>query len=184
MLQSHVVNMYFEYLNSTRPGCLFITTFFYAKLLGSSRTCTGTDYNYARVSAWGQKFRKNMFECSLIFIPINIPEACHWCLAVIDVKNQRVGYYDSFGGRNDACIHNLKRYIVDEAKHVHGKHVDLSTWTSSHIPGPQQTNGFDCGMFMCKAADYLSDGLSMDFVENDMVLFRKRLLLDILNDKS
>ena len=46
---------------------------------------------------------------------------------------------------------------------------------------PQQRNGFDCGVFMCKNADYHArDGL-LNFTQADIDYFRRRIVLEIRN---
>ena len=43
-----------------------------------------------------------------------------------------------------------------------------------------QTHSFDCGVFVVKMVDFLSQGLSpLDFVQADMPYFRRRLVLEI-----
>lgn len=47
-----------------------------------------------------------------------------------------------------------------------GAPIDLSEWTDvRHLPGslPEQTNGYDCGVFMCRTAEYLTRGARLDF---------------------
>ena len=38
----------------------------------------------------------------------------HWCLAVIDLANKEIRYYDSMGGNNQKCLNALKTYLVEE----------------------------------------------------------------------
>ena len=45
---------------------------------------------------------------------------------------------------------------------------------------PRQFNDFDCGVFLCMYADYLSEGSPLRFSQADMPLFRRRLILAII----
>ena len=40
---------------------------------------------------------------------------------------------------------------------------------------------YDCGVFMCKTADYLSQEAHLDFTQADMQYFRRRLVVEIRN---
>ena len=40
----------------------------------------------------------------------------HWCLAVIDLENKEIRYYDSMGGNNQKCLNALKEYLLEEHK--------------------------------------------------------------------
>ena len=64
---------------------------------------------------------------------------------------------------------NLRRYLEDEHRRKHKAAWDDAGWGDDHtwrpkVHGtPEQTNGWDCGVFMCKTADYLSQGAKLDF---------------------
>jgi len=116
-----------------------------------------------------------------VILPIHL--GAHWCLAVIDFTNKKFGYYDSMGGTNSHCIKCLRQYVVDEYISKKTGKFDLSKWRN-HVPCtsiPQQQNGFDCGMFMCKYADCMARDLPFNFSQGDMSFFRKRLILEMLN---
>ena len=54
------------------------------------------------------------------------------------------------------------------------------------IPGCQNTappdrhNGSDCGVFMSRTADYLARDAVLNFSQQDMAYFRRRMVLEIL----
>lgn len=48
---------------------------------------------------------------------------------------------------------------------------------------PQQTNGYDCGVFMCQYALYLALGKPFDFTQRDMSTIRRRMALEISQGK-
>jgi Ulp1 family protease len=43
-----------------------------------------------------------------------------------------------------------------------------------------QDNNSDCGVFMCKFAEYLGQRLDLAFSARDMPYFRRRMLVDLL----
>ena len=48
---------------------------------------------------------------------------------------------------------------------------------------PYQTNSYDCGVFICKYAEYISTDKPFDFTQKDMIHFRKKIQLSILFEK-
>ena len=119
-----------------------------------------------------------IMDCDLVCVPVH--QEVHWVLAVIDIKQREVRYYDSLGGKDRTCLvrhfahtlpvvvsafcfdlehatqANLLRYVADEAKGKQDKTLDVSDWKQlapSDIP--EQKNGCDCGVFMVKFADWL-----------------------------
>lgn len=44
---------------------------------------------------------------------------------------------------------------------------------------PSQRNSYDCGVFCCKYMEFLSEGLPLQFTQEDMPLLRRRMVLDI-----
>jgi Ulp1 family protease len=81
----------------------------------------------------------------------------------------------------------LRRYLQDEIRDK--KHTgmgDLSDWTDFLATGennemPRQRNGFDCGVFACKFADFLSKDMPLLFKQEDMAYMRRRITLELLN---
>lgn len=48
---------------------------------------------------------------------------------------------------------------------------------------PRQPNFYDCGVFSLKYADYLSQGLPLGFTAEHMPYFRRRMVLEILDQR-
>jgi len=155
---------------------LFFNTFFYAKLSDN-----GKGYNYKAVRRWSKKQKVQVHESQLdkVITPINVGNS-HWCLSVINFKEKRIEYYDSLGGTNPKCMQNLRRYVQDEAKQYRKEEIDMKGWTD-YTPRdiPQQRNGCDCGVFTTKYADYISENRDLDFTQDDMRMFRRRMALEI-----
>lgn len=63
-----------------------------------------------------------------------------------------------------------------------GKDIDLKDWQDIHPQDiPLQMNGSDCGVFMCKYADFISKNAPFTFDQENMPYFRKRMILDIIS---
>ena len=123
-----------------------------------------------------------MFSKDLIIVPIHQPG--HWTLAVINVKQQRFEYYDSLRGPPGLVFENLRRWLKDESLDKKGKSFDTTGWTEvvwKQGQTPQQRNGWDCGMFMIRTADYIARDTVLSFTQGDMENLRRLTVLEIIN---
>ncbi|PKI65095.1 ubiquitin-like-specific protease ESD4 [Punica granatum] len=183
-LNDEVINLYLELLKERERRepkkflkCHFFNTFFYKKL-----ACGKDGYDYKSVRRWTtqRKLGYSLIDCDKIFVPIH--QEVHWCLAIINKKEQKFQYLDSLGGRDSRVLGVLARYIVDEVKDKNGKNVDVQSWKLEYVDDlPEQENSYDCGMFMIKYADFYSRGLRLCFSQEHMPYFRQRTAKEILN---
>uniref|UniRef100_A0ACD5Y5L3 Uncharacterized protein n=1 Tax=Avena sativa TaxID=4498 RepID=A0ACD5Y5L3_AVESA len=185
-LNDEVINLYLQLLKERAEReptrflkCHFFNTFFYKKL-----TYGETGYDYQSVRRWTtfNKLGYGLVDCDKIFVPIH--RDIHWCLAVINMKEQTYQYLDSLGGMDYDVLSILARYIMDELKDKSNIEIDLSSWREDPVPLPYQLNGWDCGMFMLKFIDFFSRGLSLSFSQEDMEYFRMRTAKEILRLKA
>ncbi|KAI4364440.1 hypothetical protein MLD38_020532 [Melastoma candidum] len=182
-LNDEVINVYFELLKEREKrepkkylNCHFFNTFFYKKLIGSRN---GYDYKSVRRWTSQRKLGYSLVDCDKIFVPIH--KEIHWCLAVINKADQKFQFLDSLGGWDGQVLKVLARYFVDEVKDKSGEDIDVSSWDQEFVEGlPEQENGFDCGMFMIKYADFYSRGLDLCFCQENMPYFRLRTAKEIL----
>ena len=65
------------------------------------------------------------------------------------------------------------------------KPIDLSDWETVVYKSktPYQPHGLDCGVFMCKTADYISQDAQLDFTITDMNYLRRRMTVEIMNGR-
>ncbi|CAK9328988.1 unnamed protein product [Citrullus colocynthis] len=181
-LNDEVINLYLELLKERERRepekylkCHFFNTFFYKKLNGRN------GYDYRSVKRWTsqRKLKYELIDCDKIFVPIH--REIHWCLAVINKKEKKFQYLDSLKGMDSHVLKTLARYFVDEVKDKSGKDIDVSSWAQEFVEDlPEQENGFDCGMFMIKYADFYSRGLNLCFKQEHMPYFRLRTAKEIL----
>ncbi|XP_019419967.1 PREDICTED: ubiquitin-like-specific protease ESD4 [Lupinus angustifolius] len=186
-LNDEVINVYHELLKEREKRepkkflkCHFFNTFFYKKLIGGRNS-----YDFKSVRRWTsqRKLGYGLDECDKIFVPIH--KEIHWCLAVINKKDEKFQYLDSLKGMDSQVLKALARYYVDEVKDKTGKEIDVSSWEREFVEDlPEQENGFDCGVFMIKYADFYSRGLRLCFKQENMPYFRLRTAKEILRLKA
>ena len=78
---------------------------------------------------------------------------------------------------------NLLRYLGDEARDkLPLTQFNASEWRCEVVAdAPRQLNSWDCGVFTCMFAYYLSAGRTPAFTQDAVPSFRRRMLLDICN---
>ncbi|KAE8660151.1 Ubiquitin-like-specific protease ESD4 [Hibiscus syriacus] len=183
-LNDEVINLYLELLKERENRepkkflkCHFFNTFFYKKLVNPDN-----GYNYKAVKRWTsqRKLGYCLLDCDKIFVPIH--KDIHWCLAVINKKDQKFQYLDSLKGKDPYVLRALAKYFVEEVKDKSGENIDISSWEQEYVEDlPAQENGFDCGMFMLKYIDFYSRGLRLCFDQEHMPYFRLRTAKEILS---
>ncbi|GAA0158760.1 protease [Lithospermum erythrorhizon] len=186
-LNDEVINLYLELLKERENRgpdkflkCHFLNTFFYKKLIGGKG-----GYNFQAVRRWTtqRKLGYTLSDCDKIFVPIH--QEIHWCLAVINKKDQKFQYLDSLGGRDYNVMKVLAMYYADEVKDKTGKNIDVGSWEREFLEDlPVQENGYDCGVFMIKYADFYSRGVGLRFNQEHMPYFRQRTAKEILRLKA
>eukprot|EP01133_Synstelium_polycarpum_P006709 gene6709-7802_t len=169
-LNDEVINFYMEVLKKrqadnpqTFPKCHFFNTFFYQLLCNNNGT-----YSYQRVKRWTAKV--DIFTYDKVLIPVHMGN--HWCLSVINIKEKKLEYFDSLSGDNYVCLQKLRKYLEDEMtdKSKPGA-LNLTEFKDvMHKDIPHQSNGYDCGVFLCKYADFTSRGSPLNFTQKDITL--------------
>ncbi len=150
----------------------FCNTYFYSKLFFDGK------YRYKEIFRWTKKI--DIFALDMMIIPIN-QYNLHWFLAVINFKMRRMEIYDSNGSVHLDVIEFLFRYIQDEHLDKKGSVLDISSWSREpeFVRGqrmPRQTNGYDCGVFLCMYGAYRSINRPFDFTERDMRRIREWMM--------
>ncbi|EGC34898.1 hypothetical protein DICPUDRAFT_55498 [Dictyostelium purpureum] len=177
-LNDEVINFYMEILkirqknNPNLPKCHFFGTFFYTQL------CNGPEnYDFSKVKRWTNKV--DIFSLDKVILPVHLGN--HWCCAVINFKDKQFQYFDSLLGDNRECLKKLRRYVADEMVNRSKQGiVNLDEFKDS-IPKdiPIQSNGYDCGVFMCKYAEFSSRGSELNFTQKDITQYRRRIALEL-----
>ncbi|NXA43834.1 SENP1 protease, partial [Eudromia elegans] len=177
-LNDEIINFYMNLLMERSkekglPTVHAFNTFFFTKLKTAG---------YQAVKRWTKKV--DIFSVDLLLVPIHL--GVHWCLAVVDFRKKSITYYDSMGGINSEACRILLQYLKQESLDKKRKEFDTNGWSllskrSQEIP--QQMNGSDCGMFACKYADCITKDKPINFTQQHMPYFRKRMAWEILHRK-
>ncbi|XP_040437062.1 sentrin-specific protease 1 isoform X1 [Falco naumanni] len=177
-LNDEIINFYMNLLMERSkekglPAVHAFNTFFFTKLKMAG---------YQAVKRWTKKV--DIFSVDLLLVPIHL--GVHWCLAVVDFRKKTITYYDSMGGINSEACRTLLQYLKQESLDKKRKEFDTNGWSllskkSQEIP--QQMNGSDCGMFACKYADCITKDKPINFTQQHMPYFRKRMAWEILHRK-
>ncbi|XP_043999042.1 sentrin-specific protease 2 [Gambusia affinis] len=184
-LNDEVMNFYLSLVMERRCGesgrlkVYSFSTFFYPKLRGVGG---GQGGGHVAVKRWTKAVDLFMFD--LILVPLHL--GVHWALVVMDLKSKTVKSYDSMGRRHDDICNLLLLYLKEEHRAKKGRELEGAKWTVGSLKAgdiPQQTNGSDCGVFVCKYADYIAKGKPLTFKQCHMPLFRKLMMWEILNQK-
>ncbi|XP_056007512.1 sentrin-specific protease 1-like isoform X3 [Ostrea edulis] len=175
-LNDEIINFYMNQLvergeTEGKPKVYAFNTFFYPKVMSQG---------HSSVKRWTR--RVDIFSKDYILIPVHL--GMHWCLAVIDFKKKMIRYFDSMGGNNMACLNALKEYLCAESLDKKKQKFDLTDWKTKIVKDiPQQMNGSDCGMFTCKFAEYITREADINFTQEHMPYFRKRMVYEIVRKK-
>ncbi|XP_039188687.1 sentrin-specific protease 1 [Crotalus tigris] len=177
-LNDEIINFYMNMLMERSkqkgfPTVHAFNTFFFTKLKTAG---------YPAVKRWTKKV--DIFSVDILLVPIHL--GVHWCLAVTDFRKKTITYYDSMGGSNSEACKILLQYLKQESLDKKRKEFDTNGWMllckrSQEIP--QQMNGSDCGMFACKYADCITKDKPINFTQQHMPYFRKRMVWEILHRK-
>ncbi|XP_048221541.1 sentrin-specific protease 1 isoform X1 [Perognathus longimembris pacificus] len=177
-LNDEIINFYMNMLMERSkekglPSVHAFNTFFFTKLKTAG---------YQAVKRWTKKV--DVFSVDILLVPIHL--GVHWCLAVVDFRKKNITYYDSMGGINNEACKILLQYLKQESIDKKRKEFDTNGWQlfskkSQEIP--QQMNGSDCGMFACKYADCITKDRPINFTQQHMPYFRKRMVWEILHRK-
>ncbi|NWY58686.1 SENP2 protease, partial [Chionis minor] len=147
------------------------STFFYDRLISGG---------YKAVQRWTRNV--DLFKQDIILVPVHL--RMHWTLAVIDMRKKTIKYFDSLGQKGDKINQALLQYLQEEYRGKRNMKLDVSEWTL-HSMGPQeipqQLNGSDCGVFLCKFADYIARDKPINFTQAHMPYFRKKMVWEIIH---
>uniref|UniRef100_A0AC34GQ78 Ubiquitin-like protease family profile domain-containing protein n=2 Tax=Panagrolaimus sp. ES5 TaxID=591445 RepID=A0AC34GQ78_9BILA len=176
-LNDEVINFYLDLVvqrskeDTSLPKVYAFQTFFYSNL---------SQKGYGAVKRWTRKV--DVFSYDIWIVPVHLTH--HWCMAIVDLQNQKIEYYDSMLGNNRQVFDILSSYIYGEMKDKKKQEICTDQWERNCRKDiPTQQNGSDCGMFACKFAEYASRRAPIDFNQKHMPYFRKRMVWEICQQK-
>ena len=81
------------------------------------------------------------------------------------------------------CLKKVREYLEDEHIEKKSAALDMSDWTLVMEKDiPHQTNGMDCGMFVCKYAECLSRRAVFSFSQDNMSYYRYRMVWELKSE--
>ncbi|XP_053568827.1 sentrin-specific protease 2 [Bombina bombina] len=177
-LNDEIINFYVSLLverskQNGLPKLHSFSTFFYQKLLSGG---------YQAVRRWTKCV--NLFEKDIILLPVHLD--VHWSLLVCDLRKKTIKYYDSVGQDGYSICEEFLKYLQEESKVKRNLSLNVAKWKLHSMKPheiPQQMNGSDCGVFVCKYADYISRDKPITFTQSNMPEFRQKMVWEILHQK-
>ena len=155
------------YRREKLPTVYAMSTYFFRRLMENGPSA---------VKRWLKNV--DIFDYDLILVPIHQEE--HWCLATVDFRCPGVFYYDSMGGHNMPALSLILEYLQVEHLNKRNAVLDIKRYVKEIVEDcPQQENGADCGIFACKAAEFLSRDETLKFSQQDMQFYRKLMVYEI-----
>lgn len=187
-LNDEIINSYIKLLvNSDIPLKVHaFSTFFWAALSSFEPNSRSLSYDYAKVKRWTRRQKVDVFEKDVIVIPVNVGQV-HWTLGCLDMRSKEVRFYDSMGVSSNPTFNEfMLRYIQDEYKDKKSKDLpDFAEWKAVDVyDNPQQDNGYDCGVFLCKYAECIVNDKVFDFSQSDIENCRLCMALELYEGKA
>lgn len=179
-LNDEIINFYMNLLierselraSEGYPKVYAFNTFFTQKLLTSG---------HSGVRRWTKKV--DLFAYDIIPVPVHVSNI-HWCMAIINMKEKTIKYYDSMGASNNRVLSALEDYLRDESLDKRKIQFDMSDWSKENVSNsPRQENGSDCGVFSCMTAEFICRNRPIIFDQQHMVYFRQKMVLEICTGK-
>lgn len=184
-IRDDVVNIYCKLLEKrddlflksklhTKPN-IFLHTNFYTLL---EKKLPVDNYLKNKVNHHTSSF----FDVDKVFIPVNIDQM-HWALVVINVEKQIIEFYDSMGSGGAEIMTNISGFVEMEYEKKYNSSLP-QMWRKKNMSRtiPQQTNSWDCGVFMIAFMDMLSVGDILNFSQQHINHFRERIQLSIITN--
>ncbi|CZS89652.1 related to Ubl-specific protease [Rhynchosporium agropyri] len=187
-LNDEVINAYIEWITtaannaaeaetkaagepvSTVPKFLAHSTFFYNILV--KKGPSGAERLMKRKKAPGA----SLLEVDTVFIPIC--RGAHWTIALVRPIAKTIEYLDSMGGQGTDVISVLTKWV----KHQLGSKYDASEWKFPRTSCAYQSNGYDCGVFVCTNALCVAIGVHPDcYSQRDLTQQRMNIAAVLLN---
>ena len=166
-LNDEIISGFLAVLFQGKANCLAFGSLFLTKATDLSDNHGAVNckiFDYQRVKSWGCKVpEQSVFSLEHFFLPINIQQM-HWTMAYVNFPSRRIFYYDSMrgDGKNfqELLLVYLKAEFDEVFKEVPEKKFITSDWKV--VPcimtkGPEQRDGYNCGVYICFIAELLAN---------------------------
>lgn len=124
----------------------------------------------------------DIFAHDLILVPV--PKKHHLCMAIINMKKKTIDYHDSRAQPNDNALNKLAEFLKFESLNKKKVQFDMSDWKMNNVQNiPLQEVDGDCAVFSCMFAEFVTRKLPIEFTQNDIPYFRKKMAYEIIKGK-
>ena len=124
--------------------------------------------------------RDDIMQKDVFLIPIHKKD--HWSLVGVDIKERTIHYFDSIkGSRETAKAPTLIKTYLELYCQKKGYSETFKIKRRQDVP--LQTNGVDCGMFVCQYAERFARKALMNFSQDDMAVTRMKMSHEIFSGK-
>jgi Ulp1 family protease len=179
-LSDEVLNFYFALLHEKAGEARKIfcwNSFFFSKLSSSG---------YTGVRNWTTRKNIDLFnddQVELILMPVHLGD--HWALGVVNMRLRTTMYLDSLGGDSPDFHAHIQGYLEEEYKSKRPGKPSLIWGREKPLKNlPLQSNGSDCGVFVCMYALALASGGDLLGATSDRVpVMRRRIACDIVRGR-
>ncbi len=147
---------------SLSEGCF--KTFIFSTYFFQQFQTLGID----KTISYFEKKKLELEKYEIILFPFNI--GYHWSLIQINLQNLSILYYDSLKSVSKCIIEP----ILNLFKNIHKKNdqTDDINWTISTVSCPKQENTNDCGVFVLRYMENISQNTQFNFSQEDMEYLR------------
>ena len=203
LLNDKIINFCME-LHNEKDKFLFNWTrssrsyFFHSYFLGALTDTCG-NFSYEKVKGWTTNV--NVLLADKLFFPVFGDS--HWMLVVVFVHEKRIKFYNSmktitFSSMGEQSMAMILKWLSHESQRMRmdcrnfhaekGKCDEIccevfceDDWKMEMPETPQQTNGYDCGVFVLLLVDLISDDYNEKYAQGDkMYLYREKIASSIL----
>jgi sentrin-specific protease 1 len=156
--------------NSKVPKFIAHNSFFYENLI--KKGPFSTQGLMRRKKAPGTA----LLEVDSVFVPIC--KGSHWTVGVVRPVAKTIEYFDSMGGSGHQFTDLMRKWLAFQL----GDAYVEEEWTVPRTACAHQTNGYDCGVFVCTNAFCVALGLDTScYAERDMTQQRRNIAAVLIN---
>ena len=169
MYNDEIINSYLFLINqayNTNNKYYIFNTYFYTNIESSK-------------SRWNNWMKNDdIFKKDKLFVPVHDEDETHWYLVVVDFTCKKIEIIDSMIKQVYKDGANIFTYLMNENKnHYEGKYNDLLRRTQWKFEVnqnvKQQTNIYDCGVFLCKNVEHIIVG--EPFISKNIKIAREQI---------
>ena len=128
--------------------------------------------------------KTNILGYDLLVCPMHVNKN-HWAFVYADTKAYTLYYMDSMFIPMSAtnALKLVQGYLYLETVRLQGEEA-ARLFTLRFMPdAPQQTNGYDCGVFLCQYVESISRRMHPSLTQNDMPSLRRNMVWEIMKGR-